>query len=136
MYEILEHSADEKFHAEADTKEEALKQVVKAFSEIVGGDVEGMYTHELEVESESLEALVYDFLDRLIFLQETEQVAVSHAEDLILEELDKGWKIRTNIEVDNITSDMNLLDIKAPTYNEMKIEYEDSKWVIEAVLDV
>jgi SHS2 domain-containing protein len=31
---------------------------------------------------------------------------------------------------------MNLLDIKAPTYNEMKVDYEDGKWVLEAVLDV
>lgn len=136
MYEILEHSADEKFHAEGSTKEEALKEVVKAFSDIVGGDTEGMYHHSIDVESESLESLLYDFLDELIFLQDTSMVVVSHAEDLELEKLENGWKLEASILVDDITSDMNPLDIKAPTYNEMKIDYQDERWVFEAVLDV
>lgn len=135
-YEILEHSADEKFHAEAESKEEALKEVVKAFAEIVGGDTEGMYHHDISVEAESLESLLYDFLDELIFLQDTENVVISHAEKLNLEELKNKWKLEASILVDNITSDMNLLDIKAPTYNEMKTDYQDRNWVFEAVLDV
>lgn len=136
MYEILEHSADEKFHAEGESKEEALKEVVKAFAEIVGGDTEGMYHHKIEIESESLEALLYDFLDELIFLQDTEMVVVSHAEELDLEQLQDSWKLEASILFDNITSEMNLLDIKAPTYNEMKIDYQDGTWSFEAVLDV
>lgn len=135
-YEILEHSADEKFHAEAGTKEEALKEVVKAFAEIVGGDTHGQYHHSISVEAESLESLLYDFLDELIFLQDTEGVVISYAEKLELEELRDGWRLETTVLVDNITADMNLLDIKAPTYNEMKIDYEDGVWSFEAVLDV
>ena len=135
-YKILEHSADEKFHAEGDSKEEAFSEVVEAFAEIVGGDTRGMYTHKIEVESENLEALLYDFLDELIFLQESETVVISHAENLELEEKRDSWRIEASILVDNITSDMSLLDIKAPTYNEMKVDYQDKKWVLEAVLDV
>ena len=135
-YEILEHSADEKFHAEGDSKEEAFSEAVKAFAEIVGGDTRGMYTHKIEVESENLEALLYDFLDELIFLQESETVVISHAENLDLEERKNSWRIEASILVDNITSDMSLLDIKAPTYNEMNVDYQDKKWVLEAVLDV
>ena len=136
MYEILEHSADEKFHAEGESKEEALKEVVKAFADIVGGDTEGMYHHKIELESENLEALLYDFLDELIFLQDTEMVVVSQAEELELEQLEDGWRLEAKILVDNITADMSPLDIKAPTYNEMKIDYHDGKWSFEAVLDV
>jgi len=136
MYEILEHSADEKFHAEAPTKKEAFKEAVKAFAEIVGGDTEGMYTHSIKVESENLEALLYDFLDELIFLQDSEGVVISHAKSLDFEELENGFRIKADILVDVITADMSLLDIKAPTYNEMRIDYRDEKWVLEAVLDV
>lgn len=136
MYEILEHSADEKFHAEASTKEEAFSEAVKAFAEIVGGDTEGMYHHSIEIESENLEALLYDFLDELIFLQDSENVVISHADEINLQKLENGWKIQASILVDNITSEMSLLDIKSPTYNEMLIDYQDEKWVLEAVLDV
>ena len=136
MFEILEHSADEKFHAEGESKEEAFSEAVKAFAEIVGGNTEGMYHHKIDVESENLEALLYDFLDELVFLQDSEGVAISHAEDVKIEEKTDSWKINASILVDNITSDMNLLDIKSPTYNEMKVDYQDEKWILEAVLDV
>ncbi len=136
MFEILEHSADEKFHAEGESKEEALKEVVKAFAEIVGGDTDGEYHHSISVEAESLESMFYDFLDELIFLQDSEGVVISHAEELTLDQPETGWKLEATVLTDNITSDMNLLDIKAPTYNEMEIDYRDHKWVFEAVLDV
>lgn len=136
MFEILEHSADEKFYAEGESKEEAFSEAVKAFAEIVGGNTEGMYHHKIDVESENLEALLYDFLDELVFLQDSETVVISYAEELSLEEKKESWKIQAKIAVDNITSDMSLLDIKSPTYNEMKVDYKDKKWVLEAVLDV
>lgn len=135
-YEILEHSADEKFHAEGSTKEEALEEVVNAFAEIVGGNTHGQYHHSISVEAQSLESLLYDFLDELIFLQDTEGIVISHTEKLGLEELRDGWKLETTVLTDTITAEMNLLDIKAPTYNEMKIDYQDGKWSFEAVLDV
>ncbi len=136
MFEILEHSADEKFHAEGESKEEAFKEAVKAFADIVGGDTHGQYHHKIKVESENLEALLYDFLDELVFLQDSEGVVISHAESLEIEEKRDSWRIEATILVDNITSDMSLLDIKSPTYNEMVVDYKDKKWMLEAVLDV
>ena len=135
-YEVLEHPADEKFHADGPTKEEALKEVVRAFAEIVGGDAHGEYHHQISVEAESLESLLYDFLDELIFLQDSEGVVISHAEEMGLKQQGDSWKLEATVLTDIITSDMNLLDIKAPTYNEMKVDYRDEKWIFEAVLDV
>ena len=138
MYEILEHSADEKFRATGESLEEAFSEAVKAFGEIVGSDPEaGEYTHSVEVESENQEALLFDFLDRLIFLQDTEGVAVCHAEELIIEEEDLDYRLKAKVSVDPIDRDQSYQDIKAPTYNEMKVDYEDGTgWVVEAVLDI
>lgn len=134
-YQILDHTADEKFRAEGDTLDEAFSEAVKAFSEIARGG-NGMYRHEIDVESESLEALLFDFLDQLILLQDTEQVVVAEAEELEVENLEEGYRLEAKILVDNITRGMSPMDIKAPTYNEMKASYEDGKWVLEAVLDI
>lgn len=134
-YEILEHPADEKFRTQGETVEEAFKEVVKAFSEIVGGEG-GMYHHEIEVESEGYEPLLFDFLDELIFLQDTEEVVVSYAEGLEIVETDEGHKLTAKIAVDEITDSMSPMDVKAPTYSEMKVDYENEKWVLEAVLDI
>jgi SHS2 domain-containing protein len=135
-YEILEHSADEKFRAQGDTLDEAFKEAVKAFSEIVDGGG-GMYTHTIEVESENLEALLFDFMDRLINLQDIEDVVISHAKNLEYEELDDGHRIEADIMVDTIDLEEQPLDIKAPTYNEMKVDYiKGEGWTLETVLDI
>ncbi|QGA80994.1 archease [Candidatus Nanohalobium constans] len=134
-YEILEHTADEKFRAEGDSLGEAFSEATKAFSEVVkGGEGEGK--HSIAVESENYEALLFDFLDRLIFLQDSEGVAVSHAKDLEIHEKENGYQLEAEIMVDLITSGMNYTDIKAPTYNEMKVDFQDGKWILEAVLDI
>ena len=136
MFKILDHPADEKFHAEGETREEAFKAAVEAFSEITGGDTEGLYTHKVECESENLEALLYDFLDDLVVLQDTEGVVVAKAKEMSIEQVGDSWRLKSEVLVDDITAEMNLLDIKAPTYNEMKVDYRDGNWVLEAVLDI
>lgn len=134
-YEILEHPADEKFRTEGETVEEAFSEVVKAFSEIVGGEG-GMYHHEISVKSEGYEALLFDFLDELIFLQDTEGVVVSYAEELSIEDTDGGHILTAKILVDDISDTMSPMDVKAPTYSEMKVDHDDGKWILQAVLDI
>ncbi len=135
-YEILEHSADEKFRATGEDLEEAFSAAVEAFSDIVGGD-SGQTQHDIEVESENLEALLFDFLDKLIFLQDTRGVVISYAEKMEIEELEDGYRLNAEVLTDPLSGGTTALDIKAPTYNEMKVDYEDGTgWVLEAVLDV
>ena len=98
-YEILSHTADEKFRAEGETLAEAFENTTKAFSEIVKGD-SGSVKHSIEVEAESQEALLFDFLDRLIFLQETEGVAVSHAENVEITDKTDSHFLQADIFVD------------------------------------
>ncbi|MFW5930064.1 MAG: archease, partial [Halobacteriota archaeon] len=72
-YEILEHTADVKFRASGDTLAETFTSAVDAFAEITGADgLTPTSKLEFEVESEGLEALVFDFLDRMIWLQDVE----------------------------------------------------------------
>ena len=134
-YEILEHTADEKFRAEGENLEEAFSETVKAFSEITKGD-RGEIKHSIEIESENTEALLFDFLDKLIFIQDTRGIAVGHAENLNIKEKEDSYKLNADIMTEPITPGMTLTDIKAPTYNEMKATYEDGRWILEAVLDI
>lgn len=137
-YEILDHTADAKFRAKGDSMEEAFSESVKAFAEIVGTDPKaGDTRHKIEVNSENSEALLFDFLDELIFIQDANNVAVSHTDDLQIEELEEGYKLSATIWTDVITEGMNLLDIKAPTYNEMEVDYQKGDgWITQAVLDI
>lgn len=137
-YEILDHPADAKFRATGASMEEAFSESVKAFAEIVGTDPKaGNIRHKIEAESENSEALLFDFLDELIFLQDANDVSASHTDDLQIEETENGYKLKATIWTDVITEEMNLLDIKAPTYNEMVVDYQKGEgWITQAVLDI
>lgn len=135
-YEILDHPADAKFRATGETLEEAFEEAVKAFSEVTGGEG-GRHRHKIEVESENYEALLFDFLDELIFLQDTEDVVVSHAKEVGIKELEKGYKLNAVVWTNPITGGSSALDIKAPTYSEMDVDYIKGKgWTLTAVLDI
>ncbi|MFB6190879.1 MAG: archease [Candidatus Nanohaloarchaea archaeon] len=135
-YEILEHTADAKFRATGDTLQETFSEAVKGFAEIVGDGERGQIRHEIEVESENLEALLFDFMDRLILLQDTEGVTVREARDLEIQEKKHGYILEADIMTDKLDPGGSYLDIKGPTYNEMKVEHGDGEWVIEVVLDI
>lgn len=139
-YEILDHTADAKFQAKGDSLEEAFKETVKAFSEITGGEG-GKHRHKIKVESENHDALLFDFLDELIFLQDTDNIVISHAKELEIEEIGeapaKSYKLTATVWTNPITGAMSPQDIKAPTYSEMNVEYEQGEgWVLTAVLDI
>lgn len=153
-YEILEHTADAKFRATGKTLEDAFSEAVRGFAAVVGDGERGQVRHRIEVESENLEALLFDFMDELIFLQDTEGVVVREAESLEIEETEEGYRLEADILTDRIDPGGSYLDIKGPTYNEMKVEHGDStesedsarssesndstsgEWVIEVVLDI
>ncbi|MFB6147937.1 MAG: archease [Candidatus Nanohaloarchaea archaeon] len=153
-YEILEHTADAKFRATGKTLEEAFESTVRGFAEIVGDGETGQVRHTVDVKSESLEALLFDFMDRLIVLQDTEGVVVRDAENLKIEDTGKGHQLTADILTDRIDPGGHYQDIKGPTYNEMKVEHGDStesgdsarssesndstshEWIIEVVLDI
>jgi len=136
-FEILRHSASEKFRATGETREKAFEQVINAYAEITRGQLEGMYTHSFEVEAQGLDNLLYDFLEQLIKLQDTENVVISRPKNLEFKEKDtSNYKIKAEVYTDTVTSGMNPLEIKNPTYNAMKTDYEDGEWILEAVLNV
>lgn len=137
-YEILEHPADVKFRIHGETLEDAFGAVVTAVSELVGGPMEPAQrtvTREIDLEARNLEALLFDFLTQLILFQDLEDAVVTHAADLEIIETDNGYRLSTVIHAVPIPSEQPLLDIKAPTYSQMRVE-QNGDWTIVAVLDV
>jgi len=137
-YEILDHPADVKFRAIGDTLSAAFLEVVEAVSELVGGEPDTdqpAVTRELVLDAQSLEALLFDFLDQLILFQDIEDAVVTTATDLEIDEAENGYRLSAVIHARPIPADQPLLDIKAPTYSQMLVK-ENGGWTIGAVLDV
>jgi SHS2 domain-containing protein len=132
-HEILGHTADAKFRATGDTLSDAFESATRAFAEIVGAE-ELEPTDEVDVEvetpDEDIEALLFDYLDRLIYTQDVEGVVVVDADVNASEE---HPRVEATLEVAPV--EPGLMDVKAPTYNEMRADRDDA-WVLEAVLDI
>jgi SHS2 domain-containing protein len=133
-YEVLGHTADAKLRATGATLAEALEYATRGFTELVGADgLEPTDEVRVEVETpgEDVEALLFDYLARLIYVQDVEGVAVVDAE---VEATAEPPRVEATLSVAPVRG--GLLDIKAPTYNEMVVETDDGGWTVEAVLDI
>lgn len=132
-HEVLGHIADAKFRATGETLSGAFESATRAFAEIVGA--EGLEPTdevcvEVETPEEDIEALLFDYLDRLIYTQDVEGVVVVDADVNVSED---PPCVEATLEVAPV--EPGLMDVKAPTYNEMRADRDDG-WVLEAVLDI
>ncbi len=132
-YEILGHTADIKFRATGETLSEAFEGATRAFGEIVAQDEtpEADDVTGVEVEAEDVEALLFDYLARLIYVQDVEGVVVVDGD---CDATAEPPRVEATLRV--APNEGGLLDIKAPTYNEMVVEETDDGWTLEAVLDI
>ncbi len=133
-YELLDHTADVGFRATGETLAEAFESATQAFADIVAYEDKPEPTDELRVEAEAddPEALLFDYLDRLIYTQDVEGVVVVDAD---VEADEDNLRLDAVLRITPI-GDEAYLDIKAPTYSEMLAEKDDGGWALEAVLDI
>jgi len=136
-YELLDHTADIGFRAVGETLGEAFENATKAFADIVDHDEPPEPTNEREVtvESEDLEALLFDYLAHLVYVQDVQDVLVLDA-DLAVQVDDGGRARIEGVLLVRPRTNRGYLDVKAPTYNGMVVEEDGEDWTLEAVLDI
>jgi len=86
------------------------------------------------VRAEGLEALLFDYLDQLIYERDVRGV-LPVANEATVREADGGWAIDASargVPLDEVTA----RDVKAVTYSEMRMEETDDGWEAYVVLDV
>jgi SHS2 domain-containing protein len=137
-YKFLEHTADIKFKAEGKTLEEAFIESALALKEVMIGDIKILPQAEkkIDIKGKDMESLLYNFLEEFIFLLDAEKFITFKISELKVNKEDftlQASLIGDNSELYHFTS-----DVKAVTYNEMKIEFDEKAktWEIQVVLDV
>ncbi|MFU8867124.1 archease [Natronococcus sp.] len=90
----------------------------------------------VSVTAESPEALLFDFLDELIYLRDVRMaLPVDHRVEAIDRLGEEGWRLEGSareIPLEEITA----REIKAVTYSEMRLEEVDDGWEAYVVFDV
>lgn len=96
--------------------------------------VELRVVRTVEVETDDLGGLLYDFLDELIYVHETDHLVFS-AVDLSLDEERIQLRAECRGERFDPGRHKSGIVIKAVTFHQMKIEKGEKGWTIRVVLD-
>jgi len=134
QFEYLEHTADAKFRAYGKTLEEAFANAALAAFNILTDitRVQPKIKHEIKIHYKKKESLLYDFLDQLLFLLDTE--------GFILAKVDKikitSSELTATVSGDSYKNYDVHGDIKSVTYNDMLIEEKPNKVIVQVVLDI
>ncbi|MFA9517801.1 archease [Halopenitus sp. H-Gu1] len=135
-FELRDHTADVAVEATASTLSDVFADVAAGLTAAMcdswpdEGD-----RFSIEETAESREALLFDYLDRLIYERDVREVLpVDHRCD-VQETPEDEWTLSASargIPFESVTA----RDIKAVTYSQMRLESRDDGWYAYVVFDV
>lgn len=136
-YEILEHPADAKFLARGESLEQAFAHAAQAMFSIMldVDDCADGTVEQISLQAEDKESLLYDFLDQLIYLRDVKS-RLYFSFNVSINQTESGYELKAEIEgcpLDNVD---RYTEVKAVTYNEMEVKWEQGQWLIKTVLDI
>jgi SHS2 domain-containing protein len=146
MYRYIDEltSADVAFEAIGKTKEEMFSEAGIALLGVMVRDpkkIEPKKKTRIRKKAESVEKLLFDFLDELVFLKDAKQMFYSKFEVNIKEKKEKG---KTVLELDAFAYGEKIdpkkhdivIDAKAVTMHHFKVEKTDKGWKCQVIIDV
>ncbi len=141
-YQFLEDIsiADVAFEAEGKTLEELFEGAALAVTNTMVKDVrriEQKTSKSIEVGAENVEMLLFHFLQELIFYKDAELLLFSKF-DLAIEQKDSSWRLRGKAYGEEISADKHqlLVDVKAVSLHNFKIEKKAQGWRAAVIIDV
>lgn len=135
-FRFIEHTADIKFRAYGKNLNECFENSALAmFNAMYSGknQVKKKIKKKIKVSGNDLENLLYNFLEELLFLLDSESFFLSSCKVKINE---KKFELEAELYGDKAKNYDIELDVKAVTYNSMFIKKERGKFIIQVVVDV
>ena len=137
-FEFFEVTADVGFHAHGKTMEEAFQNAALATFEVMTDTttIKPLIQKEIIIESEDLIALLYDWLDELIFLHDSEFLVFNTFQVEIQKINEDSYRLTGTArgEVFNPEKHESREDVKAVTYHLMDIK-EEKGFTVRVILD-
>jgi len=139
-YKFLPHTADVKILATGKNLEEAFKDSVFALKDTILDfekfKVKPLIKKQIKVEEKDYEALLYSFLEEIIYLLDAEDFLVSKVKKIKIDKEKNLLKLNAEILGDKASKYKFTNKVKAITYNEMFVKVRKEKCIIQFVLDV
>ncbi len=134
-YTLREHTADIGVEATGETISDAFAAVADGMAAAMCDDIPTSGTRfDVAVSAESREALLFDYLDELIYQRDVRAVLPVENDARVSEE-GAEWHLRGSARGVPLT-ELAAREIKAVTYSEMAIEETNDGWRAYVVFDV
>ena len=138
-YKFLPHTADTMFEAHGKSLEELFENSALATEEIMVNlsTISREEEHQITLESEHIEDLLYDFLSELLFIKDTEGLLFNKFEIIIIHK-NKKYELLAKCDGEKIDRDKHELndDAKAITKHEFSVEQKNNKWLAKVIVDI
>jgi len=140
-YYYLEHTADAKFQACGSNMEEAFKNAALAMFNIMC-DIDRIKNEkemEVKVEGDDLKALLYNWLEELLFILDSKNIIIGEVKNLKISKME-NYRLEAVVNGDDAGKYEIFNEVKAVTYNEMFIKEEvigeKKRIIIQVVVDL
>jgi SHS2 domain-containing protein len=138
-YKFLPHTADAKFQAYGNTMEEAFSNAALAMFSVMTNTekISPLAEEEINVEGKDMKAVLYAFLEELLFLLDTKKFLLNNIKDIVFVKDDDIIRLHAKAmgDIDLAQYDIHG-EVKAVTYNEMEITEEEGKIMVQVVVDL
>jgi SHS2 domain-containing protein len=137
-YKFLEHTADVKIEVTEKTLEKAFISSALALKEVMSDNasIKPKIKKEIKIKSENNESLLYDFLEQFLYLFDAKDFIINDIAKIKITKSKGKLALIAKVIGDRASSYEFTNDVKAITYNEMKIERKKGRFIIQFVLDV
>ncbi|MBN1503314.1 archease [Candidatus Woesearchaeota archaeon] len=134
-FKYLDHTADLKLQAFGKTIEKAfVNSALGAFNYLHNTDeIRPVIKKQIKISAKRIESLLYDFLEELLFLLDTEGFLLNKIEDM---KISKEYELECTAYGDSFQNYDIHGNIKSVTYSDMFIKKEDNQYVVQVVLDL
>jgi SHS2 domain-containing protein len=138
MYKFLEHTADLKVLVEEKSLVQAFSSSALALKEAIAEkmEIKPKLENKIEVSGKDKSALLYNFLEEFLYLLDAKNFLLSQIKELKISEKSGKFSLNASVLGDKATNYKFTNDVKAITYNEMKIQEKKGRIIIQFVLDV
>jgi SHS2 domain-containing protein len=135
-FTLREHTADVAVEATGSDLSAVFGAVADGLAAAMCDDIPstGGERFAVEVTAENREALLFDYLDELIYERDVRNVLPVDNDAAVREEADR-WAVEASARGVDLAA-VDAREVKAVTYSEMRLEPTDDGWLAYVVFDV
>ena len=141
-YRYLEEigTADIAFEATGRDLPELFKEAGDATMNVMIDNIDAIRpveTRQIELSSDKLDMLLFDFLQELIFLKDAQRLLLRMREVEIAER-NKSYSVKATAEGETLDAERHhqRADVKAVTLHDFSVEQIDGSWTTRVLLDI